>query len=461
MATTEVIILAGGRGVRMRSNVPKALQEIAGRPMLSHLLNCVRDSGIDRTHIVHANAAEQLKQQIKDTDIVWTLQSEPLGTAHAVQQALPKVDPESIVIVLYADNPMVRPDTVSKLIKVAQHDKLALLTINLDNPDGFGRIIRNDDGKIINIIEHKDASPDQLKVKEVNVGPIAVSAKLLTEWIEKIDNNNSQGEYYLTDIVGIALNEGISVESCSTTSEIETTGVNSRLDQARLERMYQFETAQDLMAEGVRVIDPNRFDLRGSCSAGKDCVIDINVILEGRVELADSVRIGPQCVIRNSIIQSNVIIEANCVIDEAVIKAGATIGPFARIRPGSVIGENCKVGNFVEVNRSELGKNSKASHLTYIGDSEIGEDVNIGAGVVTCNYDGKSKHKTIIGDRAFIGSNSSLVAPLEVGKDSIIGAGSTITKSVKDGYLAVERAPTREFDGQEVRSIRRQKLHKK
>ncbi len=451
----EAIILAGGKGVRMGSTRPKALQLIGGKPMLAHILLSVRKAGINRMHIVHGESAcEALKAVAPDSDINWVLQKSPLGTAHAVIQALPHVENDSVAVVLYSDNPFVSSETMVNLGKAAEHGRLALLTGHLDDPTGFGRVLRTGEGQVAGVVEHKDATGQQLNISEVNIGPIAARSESLKDWLLQIGSANSQSEYYLTDVVQIALDSGAKVETCAPSSPIEVSGVNSRTEQVALERMHQRENAERLMESGVFIADPNRFDLRGSCSAGKDCSIDVNVVLEGDVVLHDAVLIGPNCIIRDSLLRSNVTVEANCVVEGAVIHQGATIGPFARIRPGSTVGEQSRIGNFVEINRSSLGNRTKASHLSYIGDSAVGDEVNVGAGVITCNYDGEKKHRTVIGDRSFIGSNAALVAPIEIGKDAVVGAGSTLTRSVENGQMAVERSKMRAFPVDRLRKNR-------
>ncbi len=424
--------------------------------MIAHLVRSIRSADIERIHIVHSDStAEALRQCIGGPDIRWVIQPQPLGTAHAALQALPHLDPGSIVIVLYGDNPFVRPETIAALIAAAERSGLAILTAQLQDASGFGRILRDAGGRVNAIVEHKDANEEQLKIREANIGPIAGPAARMARWLPQIDNRNKQEEFYLTDVVGIALSDGVTIETCAAMDRIEAQGVNSRTDQAALERTFQQDNAMRLMDAGVSLCDPSRFDLRGSCVAGKDCFIDINVVLEGEVVLGDNVRIGSNCVIRDSVIRSNASIEPNCVIDGAEIGAGAVVGPFARVRPGSHIGKRSKIGNFVEVNRSRIGRGSKANHLAYIGDSTVGDEANIGAGVVTCNYDGSSKHPTVIGDRAFVGSNSSLVAPIEIGRDAIVAAGSTLSNSVEDGHMAVERAKARTFRADRVRKSKK------
>ena len=443
MIRSEAIILAGGQGVRMRSRRPKTLQELGGQPMIQSIVNTVRQAGFDRIHIVYGEGGDAIAQYIPDEDINWVLQSAPLGTGHAVLQAAPHLDPDSTVCVLYGDIPLIESQTTKQLVELANSHTLALLTVALDNPTGYGRIKRDSNDRLIRIVEEKDATVKEREITEVNAGPIAAQSQSLTRWLNLLDNNNSQNEYYLTDIISHAVAEGVVVASCQATSAHETAGVNSRMEQAHLERELQLKNAQQLMLAGVQIADPARFDLRGECRAGSDCRIDVNVILEGEVTLADGVQIGANNVVRDSHLGAGVEIRPNCTIEGAKIGAGCTIGPFARIRPGTVIGNNSRVGNYVEVKASVIGDETKINHLAYIGDAKIGHHVNIGAGVITCNYDGKNKHATVIGDHVFVGSNSSLVAPLEIADHARIGAGSTITKNVNSGDLVVERAKVR------------------
>ena len=443
MTSTEVIILAGGQGVRMHSNRPKSLQELSGQPMIRYIVDCVKDAGVDKIHIVYGENGHQIQERISDNCINWVLQSAPLGTGHAVQQAVPHIDVESTVCVLYGDIPLVQADTVSRLIELANTHLLSVLTVELDNPTGYGRIKRDEQGALQQIVEEKDAAPAERQIREVNAGPLAVKAKSLARWLKLLDNNNVQSEYYLTDIIKHAVSEGVVVASFQVNDLIETVGVNCRMDQARLERVLQMRKAEQLMKEGVHIIDPARFDLRGKCTAGKDCRIDANVLLEGDVNLDDGVSIASNCIVRDSKLGPGVEIKPFSSVEGAEIGEGCTVGPFARIRPGTVIGKNSRVGNYVEIKASIIGEDTKISHLAYIGDAQIGNHVNIGAGVITCNFDGKRKHRTYIGDHAFVGSNSALIAPLEVQEYAFIGAGSTISTNVNSGELVVERGEVR------------------
>ena len=411
--------------------------------MLQYLLSSAQSTEPDRIHVVYGSNGRQILERYAQEEINWVLQPEALGTGHAVQQAIPHVEKNAVVCVLYGDNPFVSAETMMDLIQLASRNELALLTAELEDPTGYGRIKRDANGKLEKIIEEKDASESERNIREINAGPLAVPASLLIGWLARRKNENQQREYYLTDIVDFAVTDGVDVATSHPTQTSEISGVNSRFEQAQLERTVQMNNAKDLLQHGVEIVDPARFDLRGDCAAGKDCRIDINVVLEGDIRLADNVNVEANNVIKDTDVGDDVTILPNCVIDGAKIDSGCTIGPFARIRPGTVIGKNCRVGNFVEIKNSTLGEGTKVNHLAYVGDSDIGKNVNIGAGTITCNYDGKHKHRTVIGDDAFIGSNVSLVAPLEIGDRAAIGAGSTITKNVESDQLAVERTETK------------------
>ncbi len=452
MSRTEAIILAGGQGVRMRSNQPKSLQELGGQPIIQYIVNCAKEASFDRIHVIHSEAGYKIRELFPTDDINWIIQSSPLGTGHAVQQAIPDVDINATVCILYGDIPFIQSQTVIRLLELANSHSLALLTAVLDEPTGYGRIKRDRNGVLKQIIEERDTSPADRTIKEVNAGPMAAKAEPLARWLKLLDNNNSQSEYYLTDIIRHAVSDGIVVATCEALDPLETVGVNSRIDQARLERALQLNQAQELMLSGLHLVDPARFDLRGKCTAGKDCSIDANVILEGQVELADGVQIASNCVIRDSVLGPGVEVRPHTLIEGAEIGAGCTVGPFARIRRGTIIGKNSRVGNYVEIKASVIGEDTKISHLAYIGDARIGNNVNIGAGVITCNFDGKKKNSTFIGDHAFVGSNSALIAPLEIQDYAFIGAGSTISKNVNSGELVVERAKVRTMKNKQAHS---------
>ncbi|MDH5389274.1 MAG: bifunctional UDP-N-acetylglucosamine diphosphorylase/glucosamine-1-phosphate N-acetyltransferase GlmU [Gammaproteobacteria bacterium] len=442
----SVIILAAGQGTRMKSSLPKVMHRIAGTPMLEHVYQRSLELGADDIHVVYGHGGEHLRETCSDFKVDWVLQKAQLGTAHAVQQASPKIDADSVALVLYGDVPLIKTETLKTLVKKVSDNNIALLTVDLDDPTGYGRIVRDGD-KVTSIVEHKDASENQRYITEVNTGILALRAGYLNECLSKIDNNNSQGEYYLTDIIALAVADGNQVFTAQPENSFEVEGINDRKQLAKLERIHQQEMVELLMLQGVSVADPARVDIRGDVKIGSDSFIDINVIFEGSVEIGCNVTIGAGCVITNSKIADGCTIKPYSVIEKAVIDEAVEVGPFARLRPGAHLHKNSRVGNFIEIKNTELGEGSKASHLSYLGDSEIGRDVNIGAGTITCNYDGANKFKTVIKDGAFIGSDTQLVAPVTVGKNATIGAGSTITKDVEDGGLALSRAAQRVVKG--------------
>ena len=442
----SVIILAAGQGTRMKSSLPKVMHRIAGIPMLEHVYRRSLDLGADDIHIVYGHGGEHLHEYCSDFKVDWVLQQAQLGTAHAVQQASPKINTDSIALVLYGDVPLIKSETLKALISKVSANNIALLTVDLDEPTGYGRIVRDGD-KVTSIVEHKDASEEQKLIKEVNTGILALRAGYLNECLGKIDNNNSQGEYYLTDIIALAVADGNEVFTAQPESSYEVEGVNDRKQLARLERIHQQERVEQIMLQGVSVADPARVDIRGDVEIGNDSFIDINVIFEGDVKIGCNVTIGAGSVITNSKIADGCTIKPYSVMENAVMEEAAEVGPFARLRPGAHLMKNSRVGNFVEIKNTELGEGSKAGHLSYLGDSEIGRDVNIGAGTITCNYDGANKHKTVIKDGAFIGSNAQLVAPVTVGKNATIGAGSTITKDTDDDSLTLSRSVQKSIKG--------------
>ena len=439
----EVIILAAGKGSRMRSDLPKVLHELAGKPMLVHAIEQAQRLQPTRTHIIVGHGAHLVESVVRPLGAECVTQDQQLGTGHAVAQAMPKVDNNAIVLVLYGDVPLVPAVLMQQLAEQAVQGDLAILTVTLDDSSGYGRIVRDDGGNIQAIVEHKDANTDQLQIKEINTGILAVKASLLNGWLPRIKSNNAQGEIYLTAIVAMAVADGVGIRHLQPDFPQQTQGVNDRVQLASLERWHQLQQANQLLRDGVQLADPTRFDLRGELIAGKDIYIDINAIIEGHVQLGDGVHIGPNCHIKNAHIGAGTQILANSVIDQAQVAANCNIGPFARLRPGTILHDNAKVGNFVETKKTTLGKGSKANHFTYLGDTVVGEKVNIGAGTITCNYDGVNKYKTVIADGAFIGSNSSIVAPVTIGADATIGAGSTITRDVADGNLAIARGKQR------------------
>ena len=430
----------------MKSSLPKVMHRIAGMPMLEHVYHRSLELGAEDIHVVYGHGGEHLHEYCSDFNVDWVLQDEQLGTAHAVEQASPKIKDDSIALVLYGDVPLIKSETLKSLIAKACDNNIALLTVNLEDPTGYGRIVR-EDGRVTRIVEHKDASEVQKQIKEVNTGILALRAGYLNECLSKVDNNNSQGEFYLTDVIALAVADGNEVFTAQPENSFEVEGINDRKQLAKLERIHQQEMVEAIMLQGISVADPARVDIRGSLSIGNDSFIDVNAVFEGKVEIGSNVSIGAGCVISNSRIADGCTIKPYSVIENAVIEQGAEVGPFARLRPGAHLLDNSKVGNFVEIKNTELGVGSKASHLSYLGDSEIGRDVNIGAGTITCNYDGANKHKTVIKDGAFIGSDTQLVAPVTVGKNATVGAGSTITKDVGDGGLALSRAVQKSVKG--------------
>lgn len=443
----EVVILAAGKGTRMRSKLAKVLHRVAGKPMVTHVIDSAASLGAAAIHVVVGHGAETVKQHLTDKpSLQWALQEQQLGTGHAVAQAMPNIDPESTVLIAYGDVPLVTTETMSKLIGAANEKVLSLLTVHLDDPSGYGRIVRDSAKQIISIIEQKDAQPEQLAIQEVNTGILAVSAKKLNQWLPKLSSANAQGEYYLTDIISMAVQDGMQVIAEHPASAMEVQGANNRQQVSELERHYQHLQAQRLMAEGATLLDPARIDVRGELTIGEDIIIDINCVFEGSVTIADDVQIGPNCVIRNSTIGAGTVIKANTIIEDSVVAQNCDIGPFARLRPGTELSNKAKVGNFVETKKAKIGEGSKVNHLTYIGDCMIGKNANVGAGTITCNYDGANKFLTTIGNNAFIGSNSSLVAPVTIGDGATVGAGSTISGDVNSKQLAVARSKQRNID---------------
>ncbi len=442
-----VVILAAGQGSRMRSNLPKVLHKLAGKSLLAHVVDTAKAIHSEHTTVVYGHGGEQVKVAFSQCQLEWCEQKEQLGTGHAVMQAVPGFGSVDSVMVLYGDVPLIAEETLNRLLEAAKETELALLTVTLENPTGYGRIVRDAAGRVCKIVEQKDANVTELAIKELNTGIMAVNRASLEKWLERTNNRNAQSEYYLTDIIELAVSDGVDVAAVSPISEEEVMGVNDRVQLAHLERHYQRDQSEQLMRRGVTLADPNRFDLRGSLVTGKDVMIDINVVIEGDVELGDGVSIGPNCTLKNSKIAANTEILANCVIDDAEVGTASVIGPFARLRPGTRLAEKTKIGNFVEIKKSDIGVGSKVNHLSYVGDATVGSNVNIGAGVITCNYDGANKFRTIIGDDVFIGSDSQLVAPVEIGSGSTIGAGSTITRQAPAGKLSLSRSNQITIDG--------------
>ncbi len=408
--------------------------------MLQHVIDNSRSLDNANIHVVVGHGAEHVKTALLGQNVQFALQAEQLGTGHAVAQAMPNITDDGVVLVLYGDVPLTQTETMAELVKIAERGQFGLLTVNLDDPTGYGRIVRSDAGDVVAIVEHKDASEAQRAIREVNTGILALPAALLNDWIPQLSSNNAQGEYYLTDIIAMAAEQGVRIQAIQPATEQEVQGVNNRLQQAALERWYQRGRAEALMLEGVSLADPARLDVRGEVSVGHDVTIDINVILEGKVAVGDKVTIEANCIIKDSIIGSGSHIKANSMLEQAVVADHCDIGPYARLRPGSQLANYAKVGNFVETKKAFIGEGSKVSHLSYIGDAQIGAEVNIGAGTITCNYDGVNKSITEIGDGAFVGSNSALVAPVKIGAGATVGAGSTITKTVEADQLALTRA---------------------
>ena len=434
----HVVILAAGEGKRMKSTRPKVLQELAGRPMLAHVIDAARALGAEAIHIVHGHGGDQVRQAFAaQTDLLWAEQAQQRGTGHAVQQAMPMIPDAARVLVLYGDVPLIRAETLRALLQAP--DALSVLAAELDDPTGYGRLVLDGHERVAAIVEQKDTSANQRAIRLVNTGIVLAQAGLLRSWLSQLRNGNAQGEYYLTDIFAMAAAAQQAAAVVRVADAVETEGANDPWQLATLERAFQLRAARSLAVEGVRFSDPARFDQRGTVTVGHDVEIDIDVILEGDVRLGDNVRIGPFCRIKNAQLATDTVVHAHCDIDGVVSHGACTIGPFARLRPGTELAEGVHIGNFVETKKARLGKGSKANHLTYLGDAEIGSGVNIGAGTITCNYDGVNKFSTHIGDGAFIGSNSSLVAPVSIGKDATIGAGSVITKDAPDGQLSIAR----------------------
>jgi bifunctional UDP-N-acetylglucosamine pyrophosphorylase/glucosamine-1-phosphate N-acetyltransferase len=440
--TFSVVVLAAGKGTRMKSSLPKVLHPVGGKPMVQHIIDTVNKLGATNIHLVYGHGREQLQNKLSHNELSWCLQDQQLGTGHAVQQAAPHIQDNEDVLILVGDAPLIKESTLQQLISVKKDADLALLTVALDDPTGMGRIIRQGE-QVTAIVEHKDASEQQRQIKETNTGMMIMGGKDLKRWLAALNNNNAQGEFYLTDVIEMAANEGKSIHASQPSSAIEVEGINNRVQLSSIERAYQIEQANALMMQGVSLLDPLRFDLRGELEVGQDITIDVNVVIEGKVKIGSNTSIGANCILIDCDIADNAVIHANSIIEQASVGENCSVGPYARLRPGSVMKEKSRVGNFVEMKKTILGKGSKASHLTYLGDTIVGEGANIGAGTITCNYDGVNKFKTIIDDGAFIGSNSALVAPVHIGKNATVGAGSIITKTVEESELAIARAKQR------------------
>ena len=434
------IILAAGQGTRMRSTLPKVLHPVAGKAMLQHVVDACQSLEPSHLAVVYGHGGELVRERIVGDAIHWALQAEQKGTGHAVAQAIHLAQADDVVLIAYGDVPLIRPETLQRLAQGLQNNALCVLTTELAEPKGYGRIVRNAQGQVQAIIEEKDARDAQRHIREVNTCFIAARATDLQRWLQQLTPQNAQGEYYLTDCVGLAVAEGGTVSTVLCADPIEVEGANNRAQLARLERACQWQQAESLMLAGVTVADPARLDIRGTVKAGQDVFIDVNVVLIGNVQLGDNVVIEANCVLENAIVGANTHIKSHSVIEAAVIGADCDIGPFARLRPDSVLADGAKIGNFVETKKAKIGKGSKVNHLSYIGDTDMGDDVNIGAGTITCNYDGANKHKTVIGHKVFVGSCTQLVAPVTLGDGATIGAGSTITKDAPAGELTLSRA---------------------
>jgi bifunctional UDP-N-acetylglucosamine pyrophosphorylase / glucosamine-1-phosphate N-acetyltransferase len=442
----EVVILAAGQGSRMRSSLPKVLHLLAGKPLLQHVVDAALHLSPAAIHVVVGHGADQVRSCFAGHALSWIEQRQQLGTGHAVLQALPAIGEDSTVLVLYGDVPLVAPSVLQALVATAMETP-ALLTAHLADPSGYGRVLRDADGAFMAVVEHKDANERQRSVGEVNTGILAAPARLLRQYLPRVGNSNRQQEYYLPDVLSLAVGDGIPVGTASAANPLEVMGVNDQLQLSRLERELQRQRAESLMQAGVRLADPARIDIRGTLQCGRDVFIDVNCVFVGEVVLSDEVSIGPNCVIQDSTVGPGSEICAMSHLQAAAVGSACTVGPYARLRPGTAMGDNARIGNFVETKQANIGAGSKVNHLSYIGDCEMGADVNIGAGTITCNYDGVNKHITRIGDGAFVGSNSTLVAPLQIGADGFVAAGSTVTRPVASGDLAVGRGKQRNIQG--------------
>lgn len=441
----DVVILAAGQGTRMRSALPKVLHCVAGKSLLGHVIDAARALNPNSIQVVIGHGADLVRQRLAADDVNFVVQADQLGTGHAVAQAIPACSADN-VLVLYGDVPLIQPETLEALLNKIDAKSMALLTTKLDDPSGYGRILRNAQNQVEAIVEHKDATDAERAVQEVNTGILAARREDMARWLSKLSNNNAQGEYYLTDIIAMAVQEGLTVATETVAKAMEVQGANDRVQLAELERFYQLEQALKLMVQGVTLLDPARIDVRGALTVGRDVSIDVNCVFEGSVVIEDNVSIGPNCYIKDSVLRAGAVIKANTHLESSEVGRGADCGPFARLRPGSVLGKNAHVGNFVELKNAVLGEGAKAGHLTYLGDSEIGARTNVGAGTITCNYDGANKHKTIMGEDVFIGSNSSIVAPVTIERGATTGAGSTITQNVPANALAVGRGKQRNIE---------------
>jgi bifunctional UDP-N-acetylglucosamine pyrophosphorylase / glucosamine-1-phosphate N-acetyltransferase len=439
LSKIEIVILAAGKGTRMRSDLPKVLHKLAGKPLLGHVVDTAHELSAAQICVVYGFGGDAVPQAMADDKLTFVLQAEQHGTGHAVKQALPQLADDSVTLVLYGDVPLTHTATLGPLVAAASAGRLGLLTVNLQHPDGYGRIVR-ENGRVSRIVEHKDATPAERAIQEVNTGILAVATRRLKQWIAELKNDNVQGEYYLTDVIALAGRDGVEVETHQPAHEWEVLGVNSKAQLAELERIHQNEIAQGLLDAGVTLLDPARLDVRGALACGRDVSIDVNCVFEGRVELGDGVQVGANCVLRNVSVAAGTRIDAFTLIDDAEIGEANRLGPFSRIRPGTKLARDVHVGNFVEIKNSLIDEGSKINHLSYVGDTTMGKRVNIGAGTITCNYDGANKHRTLIEDDVFVGSDTQLVAPVTVGRGATLGAGTTLTKDAPAGELTLSRA---------------------
>ncbi len=435
----SIVILAAGQGKRMQSSLPKVLQPLAGEPLLQHVINTARKLNPDAMYVVYGHGGDQVKAVFTNESIQWALQTEQLGTGHALAQAIPAIPDDHDVLVLFGDVPLIHAPTLQALLAAA-NNSLALLSVKLKDPTGYGRVIRNNAGQVVRIVEHKDANTKERLVDEANTGVLVANAKQLKQWLSQLKNSNSQGEYYLTDVISMAVRDSLKVNAVLAPTEAEVLGVNDKVQLAEVEAHLRRQRATEMMLKGATLVDPTRVDIRGQVTIGKDVFIDVNVIFVGNVYLEDNVRIGPNCYIKDTRIGANTELHPNCVTDNAVIGPQCVIGPYARLRPEAQLADHVHIGNFVEVKKSNIGSHSKANHLTYIGDADVGKQCNIGAGTVTVNYDGANKWRTTIEDNAFVGSGSMLIAPVKIGTGANTGAGSTITRDAPAGKLTLARA---------------------
>lgn len=444
----EVVILAAGQGTRMKSPLPKVLHQVAGKSLLEHVILAAQSLGPKAIHAVIGHGSEQVREALSHYEINWVIQQEQLGTGHAVMQALPAIAPDSTVLVLYGDVPLTEQSTLQHLVQAAQNGP-ALLTAKLQDPQGYGRILRDAGGALVGVVEHKDATDEQKKIQEINTGLLAAPHSDFQAYLPQVGNDNQQGEYYLPDVLSLAVSEGKTVATCEAGSELEILGVNDRVQLNQVERELQRRQAELLMRQGVSIADATRLDIRGELNCGEDVFIDVNVVFEGKVNLGEGVSIGPNCVLIDVDVCDGAVIHPMSHLQEAHVGENCNVGPYARLRPGTVLAEGARIGNFVETKKANIGRGSKVNHLSYIGDCDMGDGVNVGAGTITCNYDGANKHKTVIGNGAFVGSNSTLVAPLNIEDKGFIAAGSTVTKAVGEGELVVSRAKQRNIQGWE------------